>query len=401
MRLLHVIGSVDPAVGGPIEGIRQLAVAYKSMAIDAEVASLDDPASKHLHDFPLPVHPMGPTLLGHFAYSSRLHSWLRENHAKYDCIIVNGLWQYHGYAVRRALRKTGKPYVVFTHGMLDPWFKHQYPLKHLKKWLYWPWGEYRVLRDAAAVLFTSREEMLLARESFWLYKVKPVVVGYGTLGPNVDVELAARAFLDEHPHLSGKRVAVFLGRIHPKKGCDLLIEAFARTLALDPAWHLLMVGPDQVSWQTQLLDQARRLKIADRVTWTGMLSGERKWGAIGCSEIFVLPSHQENFGIGVAEALACGVPVLISNKINIWREVQSESAGLVAPDTLEGTEALLKQWMDLSAEERLAMRDRTLGAFRRHFDIHTNSKSIVAVVKRVSKSDQTALEIDSPASSAC
>jgi glycosyltransferase involved in cell wall biosynthesis len=391
MRLLHVIQSVDPAVGGPIEGIRQLAVAYIAMGISAEVASLDDPTSKHLHDFPLPVHSLGPTILGRYGYSSRLLPWLRENHTKYDCVIVNGIWQYHGYAVRRALRKTSRPYVVFTHGMLDPWFKREYPLKHLKKWLYWPWGEYLVLRDAAAVLFTSNEEMLLARESFWLYKVKPVVIGYGTRRPNVDLPLAARAFLDEYPHLRDKRIAIFLGRIHPKKGCDLLIEAFARTLALDATWHLLIAGPDQVGWQAQLVDQAHRLRIADRITWTGMLGGVRKWGAMGCSEIFVLPSHQENFGIVVAEALACGVPALISNKVNIWREVQNEAAGLVESDTLEGTEALLKQWIDFSPEERQAMKDRTLIAFLRHFDIHTNSKSIVAVVERVSKRDQNAV----------
>jgi glycosyltransferase involved in cell wall biosynthesis len=396
MKLLHVIESVDPAVGGPIEGIRQLAVAYKSMGIDAEVASLDDTTCKHLHDFPLPVHPLGPTLLGRYSYSRRLRPWLRENHGKYDCIIVNGLWQYHGFAVRRALRKTNKPYVVFTHGMLDPWFKHEYPLKHLKKWLYWPWGEYLVLRDAAAVIFTSEEEMLLAPQSFWLYKVKPVVVGYGTRGPNVDLELAARFFLDEFPHLRDKRVAIFLGRIHPKKGCDLLINAFARTMACDPAWHLLMAGPDQVGWQAQLMDRAQRLRIADRITWTGMLEGVRKWGAIGCAEIFVLPSHQENFGIVVAEALACGVPALISNKINIWREVQSEGAGLVESDTLEGTEALLKRWFDLSLQERQGIRDRTRVAFQRHFDFHTNSKSIIAVVRRVSKNDGNAANVDYP-----
>jgi glycosyltransferase involved in cell wall biosynthesis len=85
-----------------------------------------------------------------------------------------------------------------------------------------------------------------------------------------------------------------------------------------------------------------------------MLDGEQKWGAIGCSEVFVLPSHQENFGIVVAEALACRVPVLISNKINISREVQSEAAGFVETDTLAGTEALLQQWIGLSPQERKA-----------------------------------------------
>ncbi|MGA9671663.1 MAG: glycosyltransferase [Terracidiphilus sp.] len=395
MRILHVIRSINPADGGPIEGIRQLAVAYKSLGVSVEVASLDAPTSRHLHDFPLVVHPLGPTILGKYGYSPKLVPWLRENHGKYDCVIVNGLWQYHGYATRRLLRKTDTPYVVFTHGMLDPWFKHKYPMKHFKKWLYWPWGEYCVLRDAAAVLFTSEEEMLLARESFWLYQVNPVVVGYGTLGPDVDLEMASRGFLDEFPNLRGKRIAVFLGRIHPKKGCDFLIEAFARTMALDPAWHLLMAGPDQVGWQAHLEKQAHHLGIEDRITWPGMLRGERKWGAIGCSEVFVLPSHQENFGIVVAEALACSVPVLISNKVNIWREVRSEGAGLVENDTLAGTESLLRQWIGFSPQEREAMRGRADEAFHKHFDILANSKSILSVVREASMRDRNGAEIKS------
>lgn len=395
MKLLHIIRSVDPADGGPIEGIRQLAVAYKSLGVGVEVASLDTPTSKHLDGFPLPVHPLGPTFLGRYSYSPRLVPWLRENHDKYDCFIVNGLWQYHGYATRRALRKTSTPYVVFTHGMLDPWFKQAYPLKHLKKWLYWPWGEYRVLRDAASVLFTSKEEMLLSRESFWLYNLNPVVVGYGTLMADINLEQATQAFLNEYPNLRDKRIAIFLGRIHPKKGCDLLIEAFARTMAHDPAWHLLIAGPDQVGWQARLLKQADRLGVADRITWPGMLGGERKWGAIGCSEVFVLPSHQENFGIVVAEALACGVPVLISNKVNIWREVLSEEAGLVESDTLVGTEALLQRWIGLSAQVRKSMSDHAVTAFYKYFDIHTNSKSILKVIREVSKSDRNDAGIDS------
>ena len=88
----------------------------------------------------------------------RLLSWLRENATRYDAVIVNGIWQYHSYATWLALHRSETPYFVFTHGMLDPWFKRRHPLKHLKKWLYWPWADYRVLRDAQAVIFTCEEE---------------------------------------------------------------------------------------------------------------------------------------------------------------------------------------------------------------------------------------------------
>ena len=179
--------------------------------------------------------------------------------------------------------------MVFTHGMLDPWFKHQYPLKHFKKWLYWRWGEYRVLRDAKAVLFTSEEERIPAAKSFSAYRVNPFVVGYGTPIPNFDLEEVRQSFFAKYPNLRAKRLAIFVGRIHPKKGCDLLIEGFHRTLARDPDWYLLIAGPDQVGWQAELQQISERLGILDRITWTGMLTGEPKWGAMIASEIFVLP----------------------------------------------------------------------------------------------------------------
>ena len=105
--------------------------------------------------------------------------WLRAHAPDYDAVVVHGVWQYTSLAVWRALRRGPVPYFVYFHGMLDPWFKRAYPLKHLKKWLYWPWADYRVARDAKAVLFTAREEARLAAQSFWLYRVTPAVVGYG------------------------------------------------------------------------------------------------------------------------------------------------------------------------------------------------------------------------------
>ncbi len=385
MKILHVISSVNPLGGGPIEGVRQLSSVYMEAGMEVEVCSLDAPDAPFLRDFPLPTHGLGPGTIGTYSYSNRMLQWLRQNHSKYDCVIVNGLWQYHGFACWQALRNTETPYVVFTHGMLDPWFKKRYPLKHMKKWMYWPWGEYRILRDAKAVLFTSEEEKVLAAQSFWLYKANGVVVGYGTQRPGYDLEQARQRFLDEFAHLRGKRIATFVGRIHPKKGCDLLIRAFAQTLAQDPEWHLVIVGPDQVGWQADLVRLSTELGIADRITWTGMLQGERKWGALAAMEVFVLPSHQENFGIVVAEALACGKPALISHQINIWREVKQEQAGLVAADTLEGTVELLQAWREMPVADRSRMSDRARACFDRHFDLHSSSSVLLELLSKIAQ----------------
>ncbi|HET8869564.1 MAG TPA: glycosyltransferase, partial [Aquabacterium sp.] len=226
-RILHCISSVDPKKGGPIEGIKQLSAVNQRMGHQVEVLTLDKPDDPWVQSFPLRCHAMGPTRIGNYAYSPRLVPWLRANAHRYDAVIINGIWQYHVHGVWRALRGTSTPYFVFTHGMLDPWFKRTYPLKHLKKWLFWPWSEYRALRDAAAVMFTCEDERRLARQSFWLYHCDEYVVSYGTSAPPDRPEVQRQAFLKQFPHLADKRCLLFLGRVHEKKGPDLLFQAFA------------------------------------------------------------------------------------------------------------------------------------------------------------------------------
>jgi len=363
-----------------MEGVRQHGIQSLEWGHSVEVLTLDEPTAPFVREFPVPVHALGDSV-GGYRYNRHLVPWLRSHASKYDAIIVNGLWQYHGFGTWRALADAKVPYYVFTHGMLDPWFKRTYPLKHIKKWLYWPWAEYRLLRDAKAVLFTCEEERLLARRSFWLYRAKEVVVNFGTKLPPSDASALKAKFLASYPHLQGKRLVLFLGRIQEKKGCDMLIEAFAKVADRDPTLHLVMAGPDQTGWVSALQAQAHRLGIAERISWTGMLSGDLKWGAFYTSEVFSLPSHQENFGIAVAEALGCGLPVLISNKVNIWREIQSDGAGIVTTDTVAGTTEALAQWLslDFSSRERMALQARR--TFGKRFTVEAMARSILAVVQ--------------------
>jgi glycosyltransferase involved in cell wall biosynthesis len=380
MKYLHVLASVNPSLGGPVEGVTQINRAMKQAGHQVHVASCDDPKAEFVRSSSLEVIPLGPSR-GTYSYASRLLPWLTEHAKDYEAVVVNGLWQYHSYATFKALRHSQTPYVVFTHGMLDPWFKRAYPLKHLKKWLYWPWAEYRVLKHARQVLFTSEEERLLARTSFWLYSCRERVVSYGTAGaPGDDLHAQHEAFLQRFPALRGHRYLLFLGRIHPKKGCDLLLDAFTRAMRRDPTLHLVMAGPDQTAWRGELEKIASSAGISAQVTWTGMLDGAVKWGAFAGAEAFVLPSHQENFGIGVAEALSCGVPVLISDKVNIWREISADEAGLVEPDDLAGTCRLLDRWQDLGSEQRQAMRLSAKRCFRSRFEIGQVTSSLLDVL---------------------
>ncbi len=345
-----------------------------------QVVTFDDPRQPFIKEFPFPVHALGP-VRSFYGYNRRLVPWLKAHAGEFDAVIVNGLWQYHSFGTWRALRGSGLPYYVFTHGMLDPWFKRAYPIKHLKKWLYWPWADYRVVRDARAVFFTSEEERLLARKSFWLYRAREYVVAYGTTPPPVNDGRMREQFLAAYPALRDRRVVLFLSRIHEKKGCDLLLHAFADVAAKDLGLELVIAGPDQTGWVERLQKLAEQLGIAQRVTWPGMLRGEMKWGAFYSAETFILPSHQENFGIAVAEALGCGVPVLISDKVNIWREVRAHGAGLVAPDTEAGTIRLLTEWLLLSPLQRSTMRHNALQLFNQRFTVDAMASGLLEAIQ--------------------
>jgi len=380
MRLLNVIRSVDPASGGMAEGLRQSVAATRAMGHEEEVLTLDAPHDDWVRSFPATVHAIGPAT-GLYGHCNRLVPWLRDNAPLYDAVVVHGLWQFHSLAVRRALKGGPVPYFIYPHGMLDPWFKQRYPLKHLKKWLYWPWADYRVLRDAAAVLFTAGEEARLAAQSFWLYRARPAVVGYGVALGEPSQLGSADEFAQAWPATRGKRVVLFLGRLHPKKGGDLLIEAFAELADSEPSLHLVMAGPDDSSGVRAGLEAlAARLGVAHRITWTGMLGGSAKWSALKAAEVFALPSHQENFGIAVVEALAMGVPVLISDKVNIWREIVDGGAGHAGSDTVAGTADALRRWLQLLPAERDAMKLRAVACYKQHFHMASAARRLIDTI---------------------
>ena len=380
MRILHIIDTLSPAAGGPPEAIRQLALAYEHEVVDThiEVVCLDRPDEPFLSGIPCPVHALGQSVLGRFAFSPRLWRWLHRHAERFDLMVMNGIWCFPNLAVRSAARHAGIPYAVFVHGALDPWFNRKYPLKRIKKTLYWPF-QYPVLRDAAAVFFTTPIERDLAKASFRPNRWKSMVIPCGVTDfgyfPD-DVARQIRVFQAGIPGLRGRAFLLFLGRIHEKKGCDLLLEAFERLAAVNPDLDLVIAGSGQAALISRLQAQAVRCGIAARVHWPGMIRGDLKWGALRSCQAFVLPSHQENFGISVVEALCAGRPVLISNQVNIWPDIEADGVGFVEDDTLAGTERLLRRWFQLTSVEREAMACRARPCFLARF---TMNRTIAAI----------------------
>ena len=372
-RLLHVVDSLAPATGGTSEGIRKLVESDDGASL-SEVVCLDDPSEPFVtgHDFA--VHALGP-VRGGYRYSPRLQLWLGENLLRFDGVVIHGLWQHHSFGTYGMVRGH-TPYVVFPHGMLDPYFKRAFPRKHIKKQLYWWARERRVLRDARAVCFTTTAERDAAVDTFWPQMWVPAVVSFGTAAPPGDATLQRQVFLRRFSQLRERRFLLFLSRIHRKKGCDLLLESLHRLGDVHPDLDLVMAGPDEEGLRPKLEAQARTLGIAHRVHWVGMLEGVLKWGAFRAAEAFVLPSHQENFGVAVVEALACGLPVVISDKVNIAPEIASDGAGIVKPDTAEGTYQGMLALLTMRPEERLRMVMNGLDCFRNRYEMKKTARAL-------------------------
>jgi glycosyltransferase involved in cell wall biosynthesis len=380
MKMLHVIGTLDPVYGGPPEVVKQYASAMADLGHYSEILTLDDPSACFHDNKKIIIHALGPAL-GKYRFTFRLIPWLIKNTKNFDVIICHGIWQYQSLATWIASRITGVPYFVFVHGALDPWFRYTYPLKHIKKWFYWPWAEYNVLRSAKAVLFISADEKAAAAKSFSLYNANGLVVPYGIHAPEGDSNLQRELFFKTFPALREKHILLFMSRIHQIKGCDILIEAFSKVAKENPLLQLVIAGPDETSWIPALQSQAQKLGIGHRITWTGMLKDDLKWGALFAASCFILPSHSENFGVVVVEALSCGLPVIISDKVNIWRDIQNKEAGFVNEDTLFGTLTSLRKWLALSKSEQDEMRLNAKKCFFENFEISTQVRKFSEAIQ--------------------
>jgi glycosyltransferase involved in cell wall biosynthesis len=300
-----------------------------------------------------------------------------------DLVVIHGLWQYHGMAVRKVCKAFGRPYLVYPHGMLDPWALQQSWSKRLGKSINWFATTRNVLQDASRLCFTCEEEHESARPALQGINTLPAIVPLGVEGPPDDVDTLRDEGRKRHAQFSPTRVVLFLGRLHPKKGCDLLLEAYARwraTHGTSLRTHLRMAGPacsTEYFENLQALCVKLGLVIDQDVSFPGMVSGRDKWQELAAADTLILPSHQENFGIVVGEALACHIPVLLSTRVNIWRWVTEAEAGFADAPTIQGIEKLLQLWFDQSPEKTIMMRNQAKQLFQRKFSLSGTTEQFI------------------------
>ncbi|WP_282116700.1 glycosyltransferase [Cellulophaga baltica] len=381
---------MNPTGGGPCQGIRNAIPELQTLGVINEVVCLDEPDSDYLGKDPFVISAIGASKTP-WNYNKELIPWLLNNFHRFDVVLVHGLWLYHTYATRKAIEKyrktnTVSPKVyVMPHGMLDPYFQKakDRKLKALRNEVYWKLFENKVINKVDGVLFTCEEELLLARTTFPNYKPKSEInVGYGIQAPPPYLDSMREVLKDKVPLWNGKPFLIFLSRIHIKKGVELLIKAYLKLeKELDNLPQLIIAGPGLEEEYGK--EQLKLASISSNILFPGMLSGDAKWGAFYESEAFILPSHQENFGIAVVEALACSKPVLISNKVNIWREIEKDKGGIVKSDNEEETYNMLKEWLNYGASEKESISQNAFTAYQNNFTIKQAAKQFIKGINKI------------------
>lgn len=364
LRVLHVIPSIGPLRGGPSVAMRALARALARAGVDVHVATTDDDGPGRL-TVPLgrPVDEDGAThwyfrrQTRFFTTSWALTRWLAGHVAGYDLVHIHALFSYAAVPASVLGRKRGVPYIVRPLGTLNR-FGMETRRPRLKR-LSYRLIERRILAGAARVHYTSEAER--SEAAALGAPGRAVVIPHG-----IELEdfqrLAPRGWIRRRaPHLAGRTIILFLSRIDPKKGLDLLLPAFARLRAQQPDVALVIAGDGEREFVGTLKAEAMRLGIDADVYWPGFLDGDEKLAALADADLFVLPSYSENFGLSVVEAMASRLPVVISNEVAIHQEVAAGQAGLVTSCQVPSlTVALASLVADAGLRERLGQAGRRL-----------------------------------------
>ena len=327
MDVLHVTTSLSPQWGGPVAVVSQLIPALSDEGIRCEIATTrghrvgrDAISPKgiptHIFDTGLPARLWT-------AYSAELTRFLNDNTARFDLVHVHEIWHHAGYAAYRAAMKNSVPLVLTPHGELGEWHLRH---KAWKKRIYMRLALDRILRNAAtlhAITLAEKERVIQ------LGYDTPVTIAPNGIDPDPFDDLPDPSVLmDRFPALEGSQVILYLGRLNPTKGLDILSRSFSAIARRFPDTVLLVAGPDEEGGRDEMKSLLRTTGVLDRAVFTGMLTGEDKLAALSCADIFVLPSYSEGFSIAILEAMAARLPVVITEGCN-FPEVAEHGAGFV------------------------------------------------------------------------
>lgn len=322
MRVMHVIPSMTVSYGGPSHALAMLVESLKNEHVDCEIAAVGSAGNVNV-SCDVPVHYFESTWPHLFYFSNRLGHWLDEHVRNYDLIHVHSMFSFPSIAACRAARKNGVPYIVRPFGTLDAISRKQHSLRKLCSYHL---IERANLSGASRIQVTSMKE-LRELNGLGFYDKCDMI----PLGIKVDEGLRKKSQQPElFPHgETGSKVVLSLSRINPRKGIEILIQAMAKICRERSDVLLVIAGTGEEDYVASLKTLCAENNIEDKVIWFGEVSGARKQELLLRADIFTLISHGESFGLSVVEAMAAGIPVVISDQVAICDEISAAGAGLV------------------------------------------------------------------------
>jgi len=369
---VQALSHISPQNGGIALSVPQLASATEAEGLQrcpiASFCSKEEvEVAQTIPGLCLETFPADRTSWMNGRHRERLKDIIRASNG----VHIHGIWETHCMAAAWAARSTKRPYIISSHGMLDSWALQQ---KRFKKALYAALVETRTLRQAACLRALTVDEVDDYRRLGLMNPIAIVPNGIGLpVGVNADM------FWKTYPQLSGKRIVLFMGRLHRKKGLDLLVQAWAKLKRQADDAHLVIAGPDSENMRTLLEQMATELKLRSSITFVGMLTGDDKWSALAAAKLFVLPSHSEGFSVAVLEALAMGIPVVVTVPCHV-PEVADHDCGWVIPAAaINGLEGALEDFLRLSPAEATRMGERGKVLVHRRFHWSVVGKQMAEV----------------------
>lgn len=389
MRLLYITPSYYPALkyGGPILSTHLLNKTLVQRGIEVDVitsnAGIEDrkdiPLGKWVELNGVKVQYLPYYGYEHYTFSPQILWTTIQIASRYELIHINVVWNFPVLAGSLASIIRRKPYIISPRGTL---YKEAMGIKsEKKKKLYYYLMARHYLKRAMSIHFTTENEKRETLEHMGL-QIPSFVVPNGIDLTEFNNLPTPGAFKNNHAILQGKRYLLFLGRIHIIKGLDILVDSFKKMALEYPDLHLVVVGPDSEGYEKKIKSLLGEAGILSRTLFTGMLTGSDKLSALVDAECFVLPSYSENFGMAVAEAMACGIPVIISNKVGIYEEVERERAGIIVDTKVDslynGIKALLD---DESLRKKIA--DNGKRFVHARYDVQKVADQMIEVYERL------------------
>ncbi len=349
----QVVASINEFVGGPALSVTSLNTALTKQQISSRIFTLNyQKIGKQIIDDNIQVHSYDANFLARCLRGFHIQAGYDLNKLalnELDLIHNHGLWMFPNVYARQAALSHGLPLVISPHGMLEAW-----SLKHsrTKKWLAWLLYEQKNLNNATVFHATSREEVNSIRQLGFQQPI--VLIPNGIDVPKDNYQPNKEVLTKLFPALTDKRWLLFFSRLHPKKGIDNLLYVWQELAVKYSDWHLVIAGPNLINYQEKLELLVKKMNLVENVTFTGMLSGEYKACALSNADLFVLPTHSENFGIAIAESLAYRVPV-ITTKGAPWQELETYKCGWWVEDNQEALMDALVEAMEMPANKRQEM----------------------------------------------